>query len=379
MTLAELLVSMVIAGLVLSVGLAFFNTQARALRVGTGQFVLTQNYRIALSTLATQVRTAGTNVVPGQPFLVYAGPDAVAFNADFVSRDRNDIFSASIDTAAPVAESEALKRTTRITIPLTSFGYPDTSYATGASNSRAETMIFFFAADTTTTRADDFALFRQVNGGTPAVVARNLLRTQGRPFFEYLYVLEQDTAPAIVNVFSNRELSHTAPIHGRLDGSRPDTGAVAEIDRIRGVRVNVTATDGTVGSTERKRSVSRVILLPNAGVTRLESCGEVPQFGTSFSATPSAFGVVPPTITLRWAAATDEAGGEKDVMRYIVWKRVTGATEWGPAFVSIPSGLTNYTYVDDQVVSGTSYQYAIAAQDCTPSESSQTLATAILP
>lgn len=378
MTLAELLVSMVIAGLVLSVGLAFFNTQARALKVGTGQFVLTQNYRVALSTLATQVRTAGTNIVPGQPFIVYAGPDAVAFNADFVTRDRNDIFSASIDTAAPVAETEALTRANRITIPATSFGYPDTSYTRGAFNSGAETMTFFFAADTSTTRTDDFALYRQVNAGTPAVVARNLLRTAGRPFFEYLYVLEQDTAPAIVSVYSNRQLTHSAPVHGRLDGARPDTGAVAEIDRIRGVRVNVTATDGTTGATERKRSVSRVILLPNAGVTRLESCGEVPQLGTGFTATPSVL-FAPPSVTLRWNAATDEAGGEKDVMRYIVWKRVNGATEWGPPFVSIPSGLASYVYVDDQVVSGTSYQYAIAAQDCTPSESSQALATATLP
>ena len=153
---------------------------------------------------------------------------------------------------------------------------------------------------------------------------------------------------------------------------------MAEIDRIRGVRVNLTATDGTTGATERRRSVSRVILLPNAGVTRLESCGEVPQLGVAFTATPSAFGV-PPTITLRWGAATDETAGEKDVMRYIVWKRVAGAAEWGPPFVSISSGLPDYVYLDDQVVSGTTYQYAIAAQDCTPSQSPQTLASATLP
>ena len=379
MTLAELLVSMTIALLVLGLGLGFFNTQAQALKAGTGQFVLTQNYRMALSTLAQQVRTAGTNLAPGQPFLVYAGPDAVALNADYVSRDRNELFSVSTDPNAPGGETEALQRGSRITIPTAGFAYPDTSYRLGAANSGAETMIFFFAPDTSTARGDDYALFRQVNAGEPAVVARNLLRTPGRPFLEYLYAASHDTSAATVETISNRALAHTAPMHGRMDGLRPDTGAAAEIDRIRGVRVNLTATDGTVGPRERRRSVSRVILLPNAGVTRLESCGEVPQFGAAFTTTPSAPGAATPTVTLRWGAAVDEAAGEEDVLRYIVWKRAAGSGDWGPPFVSIPSGLADYVYVDDQVVHGGDYEYAIAAQDCTPSESPQILATARVP
>jgi hypothetical protein len=238
-------------------------------------------------------------------------------------------------------------------------------------NSTAETLMFYFTADTTTPRGDDFVLFRKVNNGSPAVVARNILQTPGRPFFEYLYLAEHDTSAQTVEVFSNVELVHSAPIHGRLDGARADTGrAGGWIDLVRGVRVNLTTTDGTTGTAERRRSVTRVIMLPNAGVTRLETCGEVPQFGATFTAVPTLSGAPLPTVTLQWTPAVDESRGEKDVMRYIVWKRAALATDWGPPFASVAAGVASYTYVDDQVEHGKKYEYAIAAQDCTPSLSS---------
>ncbi|HEU4562060.1 MAG TPA: prepilin-type N-terminal cleavage/methylation domain-containing protein [Longimicrobium sp.] len=378
MTLIELLVATVIVLVVLGVALGFFNTQGRMLRAGTGQFALTQNYRLALGTLASQVRAAGSNTAPGQPFLVYAGPDAVALNADFVSRDPNEPFAVSVDTAAPPGEVEALRRGDRFTLPGTSFAYPDTSYRMGAVNSGAETLIFFFTPDTTTVRADDFVLMRQVNAGQPAVVARNLLRTPGLPFLEYLYPRDSVGATQTIARFSGIVLTHAAPVHGRRDGVAPDTGAAARIDLVRGVRVNLTATDGTVDARERRRSVSRTILLPNAGVAALESCGEPPQMGSALTATPSAPGF-PPQVTLAWNAATDERAGEQDVLRYVIWKRERGAADWGPPYVSVPSGNANYVYMDTQVQPARIYDYAIVAQDCTPSISPQTFASATLP
>jgi hypothetical protein len=41
-------------------------------------------------------------------------------------------------------------------------------------------------------------------------------------------------------------------------------------------------------------------------------------------------------------------------------------TNWGDPLASIPAGLANYIYSDPAVASGQVYQYAIAAQDCTP-------------
>lgn len=377
LTLIELLVASVIVGVILTVALAFFNSQAQSLKAGTGQFALTQNYRMALGTLASQLRAAGTNTSAGQPVLVYAGPDAVAFNADLVSRDANELFAVSVDTAAPVAEVQGLRKTDKFTLPSTTFSYPDTSYG-GATNSGAETTIFYFTADTTTTRSDDFVLMRQVNRGTPAVVARNLLRTTGLPFLEYLYPKDVANGNPTVERYTNIILTHTAPVHGKRDGAKADTGQAARIDQIRGVRVNVTATDGETGTKERRRSVTRTIVLSNAGVAALESCGDPPQLGVALSSTASTAGN-PPNVRLRWTAATDERGGEQDVLRYVIWKRVQGAPDWGPPYVSVPSGLSTYQYDDSQVASGVRYEYTIAAQDCTPSMSEQSSTLAILP
>lgn len=307
---------------------------------------------------------------------MYAGPDAVAFNADFVSADPNELFSVSVDTAAAATEVEALRKSDRFTLPATTFAYPDTSY--GAINSGAETLIFYFTPDTSTTRSDDFVLMRQVNRGTPSVVARNLLRTSGVPFLEYLYPKDNAAGTQTVALYSGIELTHSAPVHGKRDGARPDTGQAARIDQIRGVRVNVTATDGVVGARERKRSVSRTIVLANAGVAALESCGDAPQLGVALRATPSA-PFFPPLVTLTWQPATDETGGEQDVLRYVIWKRALGSADWGPPFVSVPSGLGTYIYEDAEVAPASSYEYAIAAQDCTPSLSSRTSTSVTLP
>ena len=372
MTLIELLVATAISIVVLTVALGFFNSQSQSLRAGTNQFALTQNYRLALGTLASQLRATGSNLAAGQPFLLFAGPDAVAFNADWVTDDPNNPFAVSVDTTAPAAELEALTAADRFTLPGTTLSYPLTTYTTKGVNSGAETLIFYFAADTTTPRTDDFALYRQVNRGNPAVVARNILRTPGVAFFEYLYPFTAANGTISVQTYSGAALAHTAATHGS------EADAKALIDEIRGVRVNVTATDGTTGARERRRSVSRTILLPNAGVAPLESCGEAPQLGGSLSATPSASGA-PPQVTLRWNAATDENAGEKDVLRYIIWRRPASATTWGPPELSISAGLTTYSYVDTQVQSGGSYVYALAAQDCTPLISTQSLVSVTLP
>jgi type II secretory pathway pseudopilin PulG len=371
MTLIELLVATVMALTVLTISLAFFNSQAQSLKAGTGQFALTQNYRLALGTLASQVRALGSDLAAGQPYLVYAGPDVIAFNADMITDDPNNPFAVAVDTAAPRSEIEALQLADRFTLPGTSFDYPSTSYTTKGINSGAETVIFYFAADTSTARTDDFFLLRQVNRGTPAVVARNILRTPGQPFFEYLYPQTAASGTISIQKYSNVILTHAAATHG----SQPDLNAA--IDSVRGVRVNLTATDGTVGARERTRAVSRTILLPNAGVAPLESCGETPQLGTALSATASATGL-PPQVTLRWSASTDETGGEKDVIRYVIWKRKAG-DPWGPPELSISAGVATYSYVDTQVSSGQSYDYALAAQDCTPLISAQSTVSVTMP
>jgi type II secretory pathway pseudopilin PulG len=378
-TLVELLISLLVAGLVLSAALTFFRQQGDALTRGTEGVTVLQNYRYAVATLRRDLRTVGTWVPDQQPFLVYAGADVVAFNADYASRDPNDYYTVYVDTAAPAAAVEALTRNTAITIPGTSVSYPDTNYTArgNSGNSPAETIIFFFAPDTTTTRSDDYVLYRQVNGTAPGVVARNLLRTPGKPFFEYYRVVESDTSAARVELVPTGSLPfrHTAKLHGAPN----DTGPAARIDALRAVRVNLTATSGRPSTRgEQTRTTSRLIRLPNAGLATLRTCGEAPQLGVGLSAVAATSGGAS-VVNLTWSRAIDEYAGEKDVLRYVIWRKSDVTEPWGNPLLSIPSGQTNYTYTDASVVPGTTYYYALAAQDCTPSLSTMTSTGAVTP
>jgi len=72
-------------------------------------------------------------------------------------------------------------------------------------------------------------------------------------------------------------------------------------------------------------------------------------------------------VQLTWSPATDEAGGEADVARYVLWRREVGNTGWGDPYIAVPAGQPGYSYQDAAVESGKAYEFALAAQDCTPS------------
>ena len=72
-------------------------------------------------------------------------------------------------------------------------------------------------------------------------------------------------------------------------------------------------------------------------------------------------------IALTWGPATDETTGERDVVRYVIYRRGVNDPTWGSPYLSIPSGQPQYTYADGAVTPNETYFYALAAQDCTPS------------
>jgi hypothetical protein len=162
-------------------------------------------------------------------------------------------------------------------------------------------------------------------------------------------------------------LMHSVAVHG----STADTAVAARIDSVRGVTVNFTATNGKMGPDERQRAISRSIRLPNAGMAVKRSCGDEPMLGITMTAVPVTLGTGDPAVDLAWPQAIDEVSGERDVTRYVIWRRLSTNPDWGDPYLSIPSGQANYTYQDLAVTSGNSYFYAIAAQDCTPSLSDQ--------
>jgi prepilin-type N-terminal cleavage/methylation domain-containing protein len=370
-TIVELLVSLLIFGAVMTISLRFLQVQNQGFKKGLDYMSTLQTLRYTLGTLEQDVQTAGTNLVGGQPEVVYAGEDVVAFNSDYATRTRIDPFAVFFDPDLEDRVARSLTRERRITIPGSSFVYPDSTYRDGSGLAGpAETLIFFFTPDDYTERDDDYALYRQVNAEEPQLVANDLLKVEGQPFFRYLKVDEFGVDSIPDNVLP---LAHTVPIHG----SPADTGQASLIDSVRAVRVTVGATNGKEGELERTSEVTRLVRMPNMGFGMLEICGSPPILGSGLSAVLGVGGSGEPVVNLAWAKATDEAGGENDIVRYVIWRKEVGVTEWEEPYLSIPAGEANYVYQDADLVTGTTYQYALATQDCTPTLSPLTSAPAI--
>ncbi|MCK5652475.1 MAG: hypothetical protein KAJ42_13900, partial [Gemmatimonadetes bacterium] len=305
--------SMLIFGIIMTGALSFLSLQNEGFRKGMDRMSSLQTLRYVLGSLETGVQTAGTNMVSGQPELVVADEGVLAFNADYASNIENDFFAVYYDPDAPAGQVTALR--TAVTIPLTSFQYPDTAYTTaGGTRAPAELLIFYFTPDTSTSRTDDFALYRQVNDADPEVVARNFLRTESEPFFRYF----RDSDVALDSIpDSSLPLYHSAAIH--LGAA--DTGQAALIDSIRAVRISVTATNGKEGELERTAQLTRIIRMPNVGFGTLEMCGGPPILGTAIAADVVDLGGGEYAVNLGWGQAVDEAAGEQDVVRYVIYRR----------------------------------------------------------
>jgi prepilin-type N-terminal cleavage/methylation domain-containing protein len=377
MTLVELMIAMVVFAIILGAALAFLSRQSRAYRLGAERMEVLQNLRFAAGVLAVDLRTAGANLPDMQPQIVYAGQDVIAFNGDFATNVANDAWAVYYDPDAPTGAVTALRPAQQITIPNTTTTYPTVSYTAFGANSPAETQTFYFTPDAQTSRTDDYVLYRQVNDQAPEMVARNLLQTGSTPFFRYYRMRVPVGAPARIEQIPDAELPliHRSGFHQ----SPADTGVSARTDSIRGVVVSFTATNGLSGTRERQRSLSRLVRFPNGGMTTVRTCGDEPILGTALTAVPVVLGTGDPAIQLSWASAVDEGAGEKDVMRYVLWRRLAGAAEWGDPYRSIPAGNTAYLWEDQDVVTGTLYEYALAAQDCTPTQSTLAIAGPVTP
>jgi prepilin-type N-terminal cleavage/methylation domain-containing protein len=371
MTLVELLIALVVFSIVLASALTFLGRQGSAFRLGSERMDVLQNQRFAATTLSNDLRTAGSNVPDQQPQLVYAGVSLIAFNADYATNVVNDAWAVYHDADAPTGAVTALRAAQKITLPGTAVQFPNVDYTYQGANSPAELLIFYFTPDPTTSRTDDYILYRQVNNQAPAMIARNLMQTGSTPFFQYYRLRTPNNAPAFIALVPNGELPlrHSVDLHM----TPADTGVAAKIDSLRGVRINFTATNGLTGARERRAALTRLVRFPNAGFATRRTCGDEPILGGALVAAPIVL-ASGPAIRLTWNAAVDETGGERDVVRYVLWRRLQGDPTWGDPYRSVPAGSANYTWDDQVVVTGQAYEYALAAQDCTPTQSTLALA-----
>ena len=373
MTLIEILVAMTVFLIVLGGVVKAIGSQSQGFRKGSDELGILQNLRYGIDQVEQDLRLAGGNVAARQPIVGYAGTSAFAFNADIISNIATDISAVYIDVDASNGEVQAWPLASATPIPGSSpsFTYPKADYL----NSGAETVMFWFTADTSTSRSDDYVLMRRVNVRPEETLMRNILLPASGNFFRYYY----NNTPAVGNATLDTvptawyPLSHSAPQHGSL----PDTGVLARIDLIRAAELRYRVTNGRTGTEERIRAASALLVMPNSGVKKLSTCGDTPIFN---QAVVAAYDPTPPgSIVLTWNRSVDEASGESDVIRYLVWRRVGIAGTWGDPYKSLASsGVAVYTDEDTQISSGTTYTYAVAAQDCTPALSTQSVSNAVV-
>ncbi len=378
MTLLEMMVSLVIFSFVTAGAMLLLRSESKSFNLGSERVAMYQNGRFAINEMEKDMRTSGAGAPDIQPQLIYIADSVMVFNANYWTNTAGDVEAVYYNPDAPDSAVMALRTNTQITIPFTSINYPDTNYTLGSTNSPSETISFYFRRDSSTTRTDDFVLYRRVNQLAPEAVATNVLRTSGRAFFEYFIIATNVSSGAQTMsqvAAGSLPMRHTRPIHLAIN----DTGSFAKIDSIRAVRVNFTITNGLSGTSERLRTLSRLIRLPNMGLVTSRSCGDQPIFSSSVTAA-NAYAADGTTrvVRLSFVRSVDEASGERDVERYVVWRRLATETDWGDPYVVLPGGDSAYVWNDPAVTVGASYYYAVSAQDCTPSLSSQRTSSLVL-
>jgi prepilin-type N-terminal cleavage/methylation domain-containing protein len=352
-SLIELMIAIVVMAVVLAGTMNFFMGQSRTFRKATTDMVLLQNSRFATDLLNEHFRSVGANLTVGQPSVIYADKNTFAFNADYATNIAGDVDAIYYEPKAPTNQIESLLKAQAFTIPNSApaLSYPGADYVQAGVPSPAEAITFWFAPDTETTRTDDFVLLRQVNSSVPEVVVRNVLPDSTYPFFRYMY-LKTDSSTSVQTI-------DTIP-----GASLPATYASSSIvagDMLRGIIISFTVTNGLADTAERTRPVSVIASLPNIGMRQLQTCGAKP---LPVSAPVATF-VSPGKIRVTWTASPDETGGERDVMRYAVTRMASFAPGVWTNVASIPAGGV-YDITDSGLNSTITYNYAVAAQDCTP-------------
>jgi type II secretory pathway pseudopilin PulG len=381
-SLVELLVTLIVMTMITGTTVLFFQNQNRSFLRGSDNMDLLQNARFTVSQVERILRTLGAGVTGQQPMLVYGGNDVVAFNTDYIETDTTNYrWAVNFNPSIPPANALAWTAGAATPIPNSSpsYTYPSVTYtqANGAQ-SLAETKMFWLALDSATTRVDDYILWERTNDSAAEAIARNLLVYPGRPFFEYFLARRLSTGADTMIVASGSLL----PLIRQWPqaGDTPaDTAMKVRPDSVRAIRINIRVTNGQTGSAERVRDFSQMIQVPNNGLPSPNVCGRSPFAPTAVAATPD---TVPGSglIFLGWQRSPDHGGGEFDVRQYVLFQRDDTATVWLDPLMMVKADTTTvYSIPIAGLVPGSAYDFAVAAQDCTPAESSLMAVTQTAP
>lgn len=364
-TLMEMMISITIMMLVFAMAVPFFRVQARSVEQNAQRLDARTGGRYGASSLDRDLRVAGIGMPVDQPLLVQAQRDAITINANLVSRDTGDVFAVYINPDIDEGLTTSLAPATSVTLPNSSWTYPSVAYMEGDARSNAETISYWVAPDRE--RPGFSALFRRVNRGDPRVVVRNVVTSEGEPVFRYYFV---NTDGRLTEVSSSRlPMRHTPGLHG----DALDTGTAGFIDSVRVVRVRLrtAARDAQTGRVDTIAQESSIRMM-NAGLLKRSTCGAAPRPPAYDSRTPirAFLAAGKPTIEFALLPSPDEAAGERDVKRYVLYRRLEGESDWGePRATLMSAGLASYP-IEVEVEPARRIQYGIAAMDCTPRLSS---------
>jgi prepilin-type N-terminal cleavage/methylation domain-containing protein len=370
-TLTEVMVAMTLMLFVLGVATNSFRKQSGLIAAQSGRLEAQQTAQFTLSELDRELRLAGVGVADMQPVVVQADSLAVTFNADLISTVPEDPSAVYIDPDADPDQTTVWRSADKRTLPRSGFYYPDSTHmrSVGAP-SGAETISYWLSRDSSATATNEYVLFRRVNHNPARVVAKGIIRNPTDTIFQYFKGDSLGNLSAIPT--ASLPMYHNASTHG----VKADTGRFAWVDSIRTIRVRM-----TVVFQDRKgpvyRRLEHTIRLMNAGLVRRSTCGEPP-----ITSTPTAAAALDtagfPFVTITFPQSADEAGGERDVERYALYRRLNGeATTGAEPFASIPAGSSSYTFKDTDVISGQVWSYGVASQDCTPQISNVSYSAAV--
>jgi prepilin-type N-terminal cleavage/methylation domain-containing protein len=375
-TLIEMLIAVLVFAVISGAAVQYMRRQSNLVARESTRVDALQNAQFAASQMERELREAGAGVLDIQPMMVQLDTEAVTFNANMVSIDSGDVRAvyqlpdADPDAVRGMRQSESRPLPNMLPVKL----YPDTTYDIGGVASNAETISYWFRKDSSTALPNRYVLFRRVNATAPTLVARGLVKDP-RDTIPFITYFTADTLGALVPV----PRSKLPIVHSKLHGAAADTGLRALADSVRVIRLHFLAGARDPRSGEDAlRTVETWVRLMNAGLLQRTTCGQPPYGATAVVATSSAPGAEVKTVTLTWTKSSDDGGGEKDIQRYAIYRKLATDPAFGDPFASISaSTVAAYSFVDGQVLPNVSYVYGVVAQDCTPLLSSMSVSAPV--
>jgi type II secretory pathway pseudopilin PulG len=366
-TLAELLLSITLTIAVFSAAVPFFTLQMRQLQQDLGRSDAQQTARFAQNMVDRELRNIGIAVTPmqaaigiprNQPKIVQAGAFAVTFNSNLVANDTVDMNAVYYDPNVPANLTTALAYTNLVSLPLGGPSYPDYVYRDNAGMlSMAETVSYWASVDSTSGQPDHYVVFRRVNDGPVNVVARGIRVPAGQAMFQYRRVKPNGSIDSITTA--------TLPIYWNSTSGLADSIRTVTMS-VRGV---VKGYDLQNKAKTWERNVSMQTNMPNIGLAQRNSCGDIPLN----PGVPTATIVLDPfgateRIRVTFGKSNDEASGEKDVERYAIFRREAGMA-WDEPIAVLGKSGGPYLWEDFDIQPGLNFEYGVAAQDCSPANS----------